>query len=159
MSFVPPSRLANAALSLVSFLGVVLAVLSIFGCDTAPLPPIREADAPATTRMTLQNCAVQVPPIHDRDGRSSEDILKSVKVEDLCKAVTALKNWIDNNPAEKDLQPGDWARIRSVEIYHMPHPDNQTKLHLDADIPRRPRLVGVMMSEMTGAIDFYEVHR
>jgi hypothetical protein len=84
---------------------------------------------------------------------------------DLCEAATALEKWIDGSPTPTDLQPGDWARVRTIDIYRMPLPGfraiegNQYQVHLYADIPGRPRLVGVMMSKPTGKMDYFEVHR
>jgi hypothetical protein len=85
---------------------------------------------------------------------------------DLCRAVTALKDWIDSTPLPPPaLEPGDWARVRSIDIAQVPSPGplrvegTNYELHLYADIPERPRLVGLTMSKATGEMQFFVVHR
>ena len=108
---------------------------------------------------------MQLPPVLDRDGKASENIARNVNEADLCKAVTALKKLIDGPPIPTYLQPGDWARVRSINVGRTPMPGHlsiegdQYQLHLAADIPGRPWLVGVMMSKPTAAMQFFTANR
>jgi len=143
---------------------IVCGLCGLWACDVDRLPKVHEPDPKGTTRIALRNCTVQLPPVVDRDGKAEANIGKYVDESDLCKAVTALKKWIDSVPIEP-LQPGDWARVQSIDVWRMPLlgfrsiEGNQYQLDLYADIPERPRLVGVTMSKPTGEMKFFEVHR
>jgi hypothetical protein len=68
-----------------------------------------------------------------------------------------------------NMEPGDWSRIRAVSICRMPEPlpvsaNPQTarktyRLLVEADVPERPRLFFVSMSEETAAMQFGANHR
>jgi hypothetical protein len=79
--------------------------------------------------------------------------------------VTALKAWIDSTPVPPPyLEPGDWARVRSIDIFRMPSrvpwtPGDDYDLHVYADIPARPRMPGVSLSVQTGQTKFFLMHR
>ena len=78
---------------------------------------------------------------------------------------TALKQWMDSAPLPpSDLEPGDWARAKWVEIYRAPEAGagpNGTRyeFQLYADVPGRPRLFGVKMSQTSGAMEFFVAGR
>ena len=147
---------------------------AMYGCGTAPPPLPPPTPAPdrvyrvPVAEVQLPNCAIPLPPVRDRNGAVAEDIRKFVKPDELCTAVTALKAWIDSTPVPPPhLEPGDWARVRSIDIWPMPPRDlprmsnqgDNYDLHVYADIPERPRLAGVSLSARTGEMYFFLVHR
>lgn len=131
---------------------IASAVTVTAACTPGPLPPVHEPTGYDTVRVDLPNCAVQLPPVVDRTGNVAEFIAKNLDADKLCAAVTALKRWIESGAIPPpDLQPDDWKRVKSIAVSRTGFAGSDSggvisyRLSLEADIPNRPRLVGVAL--------------
>lgn len=111
---------------------------------------------------------MDVPPIKSSavsDRCSPDQIGRTIEPAHVCAAVLALKNWMDKSPiAPPDMQPGDWSRVRALEVCDMPIPGREgeppkAQLVIYADVPERPRLFFVEWRIETTTPRFGANHR
>jgi hypothetical protein len=146
-------------------IAISAAVVITAACDVGPLPSDHKPRGYDTIKIDMPGCPVQLPPVVDRTGTTAESIAKHVQTNDLCDAVTALKEWIESTPVPPPaLEPGAWQRVESIEVFRTDvtgsTPNGASyRLDVSADIPERPRLIGVALSKPGGQLRFYIVHR
>jgi hypothetical protein len=138
--------------------------LILFASFVVFAPGASAQPAYKTVRIDLPRCAVRLPPVRDRDGHTVQNV-RPMNPEYLCRALTALKNWIDSVPAGSQyVQRGDWARVVSVDIVRQrtisPTGDAPGfQIDLYADVPGRRNLLGLTFVENTGRTIPFTVHR
>ena len=148
------------------------AILSLSGlqaaCSTkSELPEVARKPLPYnTSRLTLSECASELPPVQDDDKNCpADEIGRSVREEDACLMLKALKGWMSRTPlAPPQMQPNDWTRIRAVLLCRTSERLSATasprwRITIYADVPERPRLFWVDMLEESRVLGFGAVHR
>ena len=150
----------------------VLAAMLAVGCEADTGPPKLPAEplAYSTSEVILPDC--EIPRVQIRDWKTCppDEIGRTIRTVDVCRSLIALRDWMAAMPLEApSMESGDWSRIRAVSVCRMPEPlpvatNPQTarrtfRLLLEADVPERPRLFFVSMSEETGAMQFGVNHR
>lgn len=145
----------------------VLLVLAVVAwafpnCSPQPednTPPVDKLLKYSVARVELPSCEIPLPPVRDSKVCPASEIGATIKSEYVCQMLMGLKAWLDAAPVEpRYVQPGDWARIRSVSVcrvsVYMPPPSSDkivgggTKefyVLLEADVPERPRLFYAQM--------------
>ena len=144
----------------------LLASLAACSCGDAGQLPESVRRGATVKNHKLPNCEIPSLPLREREHGSLEQLEQSVSDEELCHLASGLKRWMDSVPVPPpDMAPGDWARIRSLDVYRMERAPSsagqrrEIELHLYADVPERPRLIGVSMSKTTQELRFFVVHR
>jgi len=117
-----------------------------------------------TVDVALSNCVTKLPPVRDWDGHATQNV-RALKPDHLCRAVTALKAWIESVPASPEyVQAGDWNRVASIDIVRQRtiSPSGNApgfQIDLYVDVPGRRNLLGLTFIEDTGETKPFTVHR
>jgi hypothetical protein len=62
-------------------------------------------------------CPMDMPPLRDHSDCPVAEIGSSIRLEDVCQLAEGLKRWMNDSPPDLAmLEPGDWQRIRSLEV-------------------------------------------
>lgn len=141
----------------------LFACIGAMTCETGPLPaPV--VPGTAVRQINLTNCEIAVLPIREREPGMIEQLHQHTSNAELCFLASSLKHWMESLPVPPPkMQPGDWARIRSFDVYRIGLPlapgqqQPESELHLYADIPGRPQLIGVSKSGRN--LHFFLTHR
>lgn len=138
------------------------------GCNSnVELPAPAPKPLPYSTRkIAIPGCSVEIPPVQD-DSKSCplDAIGKSIRTEDVCLLVTALKDWMANVPLDH-MGPDDWSRIRAITVCRDNTPTQASRpktqnyqLTVSADGPELQRPFWVTMQEDDRKMSFGRTHR
>lgn len=145
---------------------------SVAACNSAPdteLPQPKQPGA-AVDKMISPECAVDIPPITRQSSTcQAGETADKIKPADVCRLVTALKDWMGTTPLEPPaMQPNDWSRVRAITVCRLPYPPASDssdmksanwRLWIEADVPGRPRLFWAAMAEADRKVSFGTTHR
>jgi hypothetical protein len=146
-------------------------VLGLPACGPASkehLPSVTRAVRYETVSVRLDSCGTPLPPVRsDLKVCRPEAIGDSIRAADVCRALEALKEWVETTPfPPPQMQPGDWARVRAVSVCrdNINMSPEQPKvrrwyLTVTADVPERLRAFFVEMWEDSGQMRFGLAHR
>jgi len=146
----------------IRYLYLFVCIGTLPSCRADPLPTPVVADT-AVRQVHLTDCEITVLPIREREGDTIEQLRQHTSSAELCLLASSLKRWMESAPVPPPrIQPGDWARIRSFDVYRIglpsaPGEPAKSELHLYADIPGR-KLIGVSKSA-DGRLHFFLTHR
>jgi hypothetical protein len=153
---------------------VLVAVLSLavlqMACNAKPDPP-EVAPKPlsySTRKIAIPGCALDIPPVRDDDDNCPlDEIGKSIRTDDVCLLLTALKSRMANLPPDApDIRPDDWSSIRAISVCRINTPPAASRpntpnrqLQIVTDGPERQRGFWVAMQEDDRKISFGRASR
>jgi hypothetical protein len=112
---------------------------------------------------------MDMPPLRDHSDCPVAEIGSSIRLEDVCQLAEGLKRWMNDSPPDLAmLEPGDWQRIRSLEVCRRSVqvydgegiPSTISELWIYADVPHALYLISARLDERTPAdVHYGLVHR